>query len=30
VTRATAEFIAGRSHVASAAMPALPNPAPLY
>jgi pimeloyl-ACP methyl ester carboxylesterase len=30
VTRAAAEFIAGRSHVASAAMPALPNPAPLY
>jgi len=30
VTRAAAEFIAGRSHVANQAAPALPNPAPLY
>jgi pimeloyl-ACP methyl ester carboxylesterase len=30
VARAAAEFIAGRSGVASPALPALPNPAPLY
>jgi pimeloyl-ACP methyl ester carboxylesterase len=30
VTRAAADFIAGRSSVASTARPALPNPAPLY
>jgi pimeloyl-ACP methyl ester carboxylesterase len=30
VTRAAADFIAGRSAVASPARPALPNPAPLY
>lgn len=30
VTRAAAEFIAGRSQVASRAAPALPSPAPLY
>jgi pimeloyl-ACP methyl ester carboxylesterase len=30
VTRAAAEFIAGRSAVASPARPALPHPAPLY
>ena len=30
VARAAAEFIAGRSAVASVAAPALPNPAPLY
>jgi pimeloyl-ACP methyl ester carboxylesterase len=30
VARAAAEFIAGRSGVASPAAPALPNPAPLY
>jgi len=30
VTRAAADFIAGRSAVAALAAPALPNPAPLY
>jgi hypothetical protein len=30
VTRAAADFIAGRSEVASPAAPALPYPAPLY
>jgi pimeloyl-ACP methyl ester carboxylesterase len=30
VVRAAAEFIAGRSQVASPARPALPSPAPIY
>jgi pimeloyl-ACP methyl ester carboxylesterase len=30
VARAAVDFIAGRSAVATAAQPALPNPAPLY
>jgi hypothetical protein len=30
VTRAAADFIAGRSSVASTARPGLPNPAPIY